>query len=135
MTASLFGLVTFIVGALVGFAVYHYFFRHSNQEKHLLEELEQAKNNFKSYHQQVSQNLTESAILVDQVQENSKKLHDHILNATVALNRNHHKQSFLQPVLHVESGDHDSDDEQVTEYHPAQATPSKVAMVQPRDYV
>lgn len=136
MTASIFGLITFILGGFVGFAIYHYFFRLSNQERKLLDELNQSKVEFKKYYEQVSQNLTESATLVTQLQENSRKLHDHILNASVALNRSQHKQSVLQPVLHAEPDTFaEHDDEQVTEFHPRQIETQQVPVAPPRDYV
>lgn len=134
MAASIFGLITFIIGGFFGFAVYHYFFRLSNQERKLLDELNHAKSEFKQYHDQVADNLTQSATLIDQLQENSRKLHEHILNASVALNRSH-KQSLLQPVLHADPIHHDDhEDEQVTEFHPTHV-PSKSRMTPPKDYV
>ncbi len=133
MTASIFGLITFILGGFSGFAVYHYFFRFSNQERKLLDELAQTKTDLKEYHDKVAQNLTESAALTDQLHHISSKLHEHILNATVVLNRSQHKQSILQPQLHAAVLD--QDDEQVTEFHPTHVFPSKEHVAAPRDYV
>ncbi len=133
MTASIFGLITFILGGFAGFAIYHYFFRASNQEKKLMQELHQVQADFREYHEKVAQNLTESVAFTDQLQALSLKLHDHILNATVVLNRSQHKQSILQPVLHPEFSD-DEEHEQVTEYHPAPDVPKK-GIVPPKDYV
>jgi uncharacterized membrane-anchored protein YhcB (DUF1043 family) len=133
MTASIFGLITFILGIFAGFGIYHYFFKLSNQERKLLEELEHLKADFKGYHDQVAKNLTESAALTDELQTISLRLHDHILNASVALNRSAHKQSILQPVLHAEPH-HDHDDEQVTEFHPIHIE-TKTKITPPKDYV
>ncbi len=135
MLASVFGLITFIVGGFVGFAVYHYFFRLSNQERQLLEALEKSKHSFKEYQHKVASNLKETANLVDQLQQNSNKLQDHILQGSVNLNLDQNKQSILQPMLHADPLHHDDhDDEQVTEFHP-QHTAVKTQMVPPRDYV
>lgn len=136
MAASIFGLVTFILGGFGGFAIYHYFFRLSNQERKLLDELQQVQQEFKDYQYKVAADLKESVGLIDQVQESSRQLHDHILHSSVRLNLASHKQSILQPVLHRE-GAHDElhEDEQVTEFHPTHSVVVKHAVTPPRDYV
>lgn len=134
MTVSIFGLITLIVGGFAGFAIYHYFFRLSNQERKLLDELNHAQTELEKYHELVAKNLTENSVLVEQLYDTSKKLHEHVLHASVILNRSHHKQSILQPVLHATPVHHDEEDEQVTEFHPAQVEVKKV-VVPPKDYV
>ncbi len=133
MTASIFGLITFILGGFAGFAVYHYFFRLSNQERKLMDELQQTKHTFKEYQYKVATDLKESASLIEQLQQQTHKLHDHMLHSSVHLNLDTHKQSILQPILHAE-GPLDHEDEQVTEFHPMH-TAIKHPAVPPRDYV
>lgn len=134
MTASIFGLITFILGGFAGFALYHYYFRLSNQERKMLQEMTQAQHELKKYHEEVEKSLTESAVLVEQLHNTSRKLHDHMLHASVTLNRSHHKQSILQPVLHAAPVHHDEEDEQVTEFHPAQVA-VKETVSPPKDYI
>lgn len=135
MVASIFGLITFILGSFAGFAIYHYFFRFSNQERQILAELQQTQHSFREYQDKVKHDLKECANLIDQVQKNSSKLHDHILHASVNLNLDQTTQSILQPVLHAEPlrlDDHE--DEQVTEFHPVHVSVKSPARP-PRDYV
>lgn len=135
MGTSILMIITFIIGVGVGFGVYHAFFRLSPQEKTLEHELSETRHEFKEYQLNVSNSLNQTAELINNMANNFDQLHDHILQASVNLNLDSHKQSILQPALHAHPY-HSDDDEQVTEFHPAQAAPLKVKTpMPPKDYV
>jgi uncharacterized membrane-anchored protein YhcB (DUF1043 family) len=133
MSASLLVVITFIIGVSVGLGVYHFFFRLSPQEKQLEQHLAEVRHEFKEYQLNVSSNLTRTAELVNTMATSFDALHDHVLQASVNLNLDSHKQSILQPDPHAHSIL--ADEEQVTEFHPAQVSPIKIKAAQPpRDY-
>jgi uncharacterized membrane-anchored protein YhcB (DUF1043 family) len=133
MGTSILMVITFIIGVGVGFAVYHAFFRLSPQEKQLDQQLQEARHEFKEYQLRVSNSLNRTAELINNMATGFDQLHDHILQDSVSLNLDSHKQSILQPDPHAH---HVIDeDEQVTEFHPAQVKPMREkAPRPPRDY-
>jgi uncharacterized protein len=135
MATSILMIITFIIGIGVGFGVYHAFFRLSPQEKKLEQQLNETRHEFKEYQLNVSNSLTQTAELINNMANSFDQLHDHVLQASVNLNLDSHKQSILQPALHANPV-HSDDDEQVTEFHPAHITPVKAKTPRPpKDYV
>jgi uncharacterized membrane-anchored protein YhcB (DUF1043 family) len=130
-------VLTFIVGLILGFGVYHFFFRLSHQEKEILNTLQETQNQFKTYRENVTAHLNQSAEFMAKIETVCDQFHDHILKVSVDLNQDTHKQSLLQPSLHPKSTlDHDDhEEEQVTEFHPMdtllQAAPP---LSPPKDY-
>lgn len=90
-------LLGFILGLLLGIAVYHFFFRLSPREREQEEQLKAAQLKLKHYHADVSQYLNHSAELMNQIQIVCDQFHDHILEGSVKLNLASNKQSALQP--------------------------------------
>lgn len=134
MGTSILMVITFIVGIGVGFGVYHAFFRLSPQEKQLEQHLNETRHEFREYQLNVSNSLNQTAELINNMANSFDKLHDHVLQASVNLNLDSHKQSILQPALHAHPAD--IDDEQVTEFHPTHVRPTKAKAPQPpKDYV
>jgi len=141
MSTSLLMVLILIIGILIGMGVYHFCFRLSHQEKHLQQQLNETRKAFKEYQLKVSNHLHQSAELVNNLANNFDQLQDHILQASVNLNLDTHKQSILQPDLHAAYPDPIEDTEeaeQVTEFHPRATKPLAVeekAVQPPRDYV
>lgn len=132
MINSVLMVLTFIIGVGVGMGVYYAFFRASPQEKRLEEDLTNLQHEFRDYRFKVSNHLNQTVELVNGIGTNFDRLQDHILQASVTLNLDDHKQSILQPDPHAV--DHlEIDDEQVTEFHPSQVKPIK-APRPPKDY-
>lgn len=96
-------LFTFVVGLLGGFAVYHFFFRLSEQDKQLSQSLLKTQHQFKQYQEKVSTYLNHNAELMNRLQDTCDLFHDHILKGSVDLNLDTQKQSLLQPAPHLES--------------------------------
>lgn len=112
----------FVLGLILGFGVYHFFFRLSQPEKELAAQLQGVQAQFKKYKSLVELSLASSAQMMNQVQTACDQLHDHILKASVDLNQQTEKQSILQPSLHAAPfmpthPDHNQE-EQVTEFQP-----------------
>ena len=139
MSADILMVVVLVIGVGIGMAVYHFFFRLSHQEKILKEQLHHTQKAFKEYQLKVSNHLNQSAGLMNALATNFDELHDHILQASVNLNLDEHKQSILQPDPHAAyvSAAEDIDGEQVTEFHPSQVEPipAEKPVRPPRDYV
>lgn len=135
MATSVLMIITFIIGVGVGFGVYHAFFRLSPQEKVLEQELKETRHEFKEYQLNVSNNLNQTAELINNMANTFDRLHDHVLQASVNLNLDSHKQSILQPDPHAYHPILE-DDEHVTEFHPTHVQPVKAKTPQPpKDYV
>jgi uncharacterized membrane-anchored protein YhcB (DUF1043 family) len=96
-------LLGFILGLLIGAAVYHFFFRLSPAERHQEDQLKEAQLKLKTYHFEVSNYLNKSASMMNQLQGICDQFHDHILEGSVALNLASNKQSALQPAPYSDS--------------------------------
>ena len=132
---TLFG---FVVGLIFGFGVYHFFFRLSQPEKALLDQLHSQKSQFKKYKEEVALYLHDGALLMNVMQDSCDKFHDRLLKASVDLNRQGEKQSILQPSLHATPHPDLEEDDHVTEFHPLDAPfPAAHALPTqpPKDYV
>ncbi len=90
-------LLGFILGLLIGTAVYHFFFRMSPLERQQEDQLKEAQHKLKTYHAEVTDYLNRSAELMNQMQGICDQFHDHILDGSVKLNLAGNKQSALQP--------------------------------------
>ena len=90
-------LLGFILGLLIGAAVYHFFFRLSPTERRQEDQLKAAQLKLKTYHFEVSHYLNQNAEMMNQLQAICDKFHDHILDGSVKLNLASNKQSALQP--------------------------------------
>lgn len=111
-------LFSFVMGLIFGFGVYHFFFRLSQPEKALLNQLHSQKAQFKKYKEEVALYLHDGALLMNVMQESCDKFHDRLLKASVELNQQAEKQSILQPSLHVTPHPNLEEEDQVTEYQP-----------------
>ena len=90
-------LLGFILGLLIGAAVYHFFFRLSPEERQQDEQLKAAQLKLKTYHFEVSNYLNQSATMMNQLQAICDQFQDHLLEGSVKLNLASNKQSALQP--------------------------------------
>jgi uncharacterized membrane-anchored protein YhcB (DUF1043 family) len=118
-------LFTFVIGLIGGFAVYHFFFRMSPQEKKMADELIAVQSKFKHYQLKVKEHINQSAALMNDIQEKTDQLNDYILKSSVDLNLDSNKQSALQPSSHFEVHA-PLHEEPLSEFH---------AHTSPKDYV
>ena len=63
-------------------------------------ELGEVKQTFSLYQQQVSQHMTKTADLVNDLKQQCDDIQAHIFNGASALNRDSDRHSFLQPKTH-----------------------------------
>jgi len=73
MTPAAIGLITFIIGAIIGYVVHRFLSSSANTEKELAEKINQSEQALTQYKQEVAVHLEQSASLLTQMNETCQK--------------------------------------------------------------
>ena len=73
MTTIAIALVTFIIGAIIGYVAHRFLSSSANTEEHLVEQINQSEQALSQYKQDVEQHLEQSADLLTQMNQTCQK--------------------------------------------------------------